>query len=530
MKGQVFSFIILLIFGLFLYLPFISGKEFQGEEGRRVLIALQMLESREYLLPQLFGEPYFNKPPLFNLALAFFFKLTGDYSEFTARAFSALSVLVGALFFSLLWIQILKPPPEGKNQFLYLFPGLIFMTIPEVIDKALRAEIDAFYAVLVNMALYGWFYWYEIQRKSYLGFIVLGFFLGLGILTKTFQALVFFYLAFIPYLILQKRLKELWGFPHFIGILTALFVFLLWAVPVTQKVGLNPFLSAWVSEYLSSAKAQEMSFLQHLESFTLSALLGFAPWLFTLWTYRKREFRDFLRDNPLFYKLFFFSAFLFILGYLFHFLFPGARLRYMLPSVGGLVWIATLVFYYHFQRGTIFQRLKGFTLLNVILSLGLFIYVFVGSFKVPYVFYFFLGGFLVLNLSLSLKKKVSTGVLFFYLLFYVFLGKHLYVTFYYPLHQREMNYFRRAAFEIAELIQGKRELYLCQVIPHHLVYYLKYRYKLIPRVEYLKECKGLPEKSYILLKDKNLIPQGEKIDKIYPLEIRKKGYYLLLTR
>jgi 4-amino-4-deoxy-L-arabinose transferase-like glycosyltransferase len=530
MKGQAFSFLFIIIFGLFLYLPFISGKEFQGEEGRRVLIALQMLESREYLLPQLFGEPYFNKPPLFNLALALFFKLTGDYSEFTARAFSALSVLLGALFLTFIGMQILKPPPPGKNQFLYLFPGLIFMTTPEVIDKALRAEIDAFYTLLITMALFGWFYGYEVKRKRYLGFIVLGFFLGLGVLTKTFQALVFFYLAFIPYLILQKRLKEFWGFPHLIGILTILLVFLLWAIPVSQKVGLKPFLSAWINEYLSSAKAQEMSFLQHLESFTLSALLGFAPWLFTFLTCLKRGFRNFLKENPLFYRLFLFSTLLFILSYLFHFLFPGARLRYMLPSVGGLVWVATLVFYYHLLRGTIFQRLKGFALLNVILSLGLFIYVFMKSSQVPYVFYLFLGGFLALNLFLSLKEKISTGALFFYLLFYVFLVKHLYVTFYYPLHQREMNYFRKAAFEIAELIPGKGELYLCQVIPHHLIYYLKYRYKLIPRVEYLKECRDLPEKSYILLRDKNLITQGERIDKIYPLEIRKKSYYLLLTR
>jgi 4-amino-4-deoxy-L-arabinose transferase-like glycosyltransferase len=535
MKGPLYIFILLIIFGFLLYLPFIPGKEFQGEEGRRVLIALQMLETKEYLLPKLFGEPYFQKPPLFNLALAGFFKLTGDHSEFTARAFSALSMIVSALFLTSIWMKILNSLAERRKEFfiLSLLPGLIFLTTPEVIDKALRAEIDAFYTLLITLSLFSWFYLHEIKNKKYLAFGISGFFLGLGILTKTFQALLFFYLAFLPYLFFQKRLREFFGLPHFFGILTIFSVFFFWAIPVSQKVGLKPFISAWLSEYLSSARAQEMGFLQHLESFTLQAILGFSPWIFTLLALRKEPLRNFFKEREPLNKLLLFSLFLFVFGYFFHFLFPGARLRYMLPSISGLVITATLVFYYYLQRDKLSQTLqtllKLFLWLNIILLFAFIIYLLYKTFEVSPFFYLFVIFFLFLNLFFLLKKLNSSVSLFFYLVLYVFFAKQIYVSFYYPLHQKEMNYFRNSAFEIAELIKDKKELYLCQVIPHHLIYYLKYRYQLIEKVEYLKDCTNLPEKSYILLKDKNLLSEKNNIIKIYPLEIRGKNYFLIKT-
>ncbi len=534
MRIRILIFVILFSFGIGLYLPFISLKEFQGEEGRRVLIAIQMLENSEYLVPKLFGEPYFMKPPLFNWALALFFKLTGNFSEFSARAFSALSLIGASLFLTFIWLNILKKFKKEPSLLEYLLPGLIFLTTPEVIDKALRAEIDGFYTAIITIGIYSWFFFHEIQKRKTLAFILLGFFLGLGVLTKTFQALVFFYFAYIPYLFWQRRLKEIFSFHHLLGISTALLVFLLWAIPVSQKVGLKPFISAWIEEYISSAKAKEMSFLQHLESFTLQALIGFSPWLFTVLIILKSEFRDFLKSQNLgLNKLFFFSVFLFVFGYLFHFLFPGARLRYMLPSVSGLIFCATITFYYLFSLEKMSQKLNIF--FKIVLALSIFLsfvsllYLFFTRLSVLSLFYLFLFLFIFFNLWFLYKKSYTYKELFLFLCFYVFFIKHLYVTFYYPLHEKEMNYFRKAAFQIAELIKDKKELYLCKVIPHHLVYYLKYRYKLIDRIEYLKDCQNLPNKSYILVKaDEENYPK-EKINKIYSVEIRKKKYYLLIT-
>lgn len=187
----------LVLFALVLYLPFLGAKEFKGEEGRRVLIALEMLEKGDFWVPSILGRPYLMKPPLFNWVLVLAFKVSGSFSEFTARLVSSISAILTALFLSLIWMEVLRkedPPPfSGKEPswWILLLPGLIYLTIPQVIDKALLAEIEAFYALLVTLSLYLWFYLFEVKGKRNLGFFVAGCFSGLAVLTKTFQALLF---------------------------------------------------------------------------------------------------------------------------------------------------------------------------------------------------------------------------------------------------------------------------------------------------------------------------------------------------
>ncbi|RLB58846.1 MAG: hypothetical protein DRG80_06830, partial [Deltaproteobacteria bacterium] len=58
-------------------------------------------------------------------------------------------------------------------------------------------------------------------------------------------------------------------------------------------------------------------------------------------------------------------------------------------------------------------------------------------------------------------------------------------------------------------------------------YYLKYRYKLISKIYYLKDCSTLPKESYILFREKNISQKIFKNHKVYPLKIRTKNYFLI---
>lgn len=528
------AYLFLLFFALILFVPFLGEKEFQGEEGRRVLIALNMLESKEFLIPKLFAEPYFNKPPLFNWGLALFFKIVGNNSEITARSFSVLTILITSLFLTFLWIRIITPFEKKISFTLSLLPGLIFMTTPEVIDKGLRAEIDAFYTMLITFALFGWFYLYESKKKKWLSFLWAGFFLGLGILTKTFQAILFFYLAYLPYLILQKRWREIGHPSHFLGILTAFLIFMGWALPLTMKIGLTPFIHAWLAEYKSAALAKEMSPLQHIESFTLSALIGFSPWLCFLLLYKNLSFRKFLKEYPMLEKLWLYSFLLFVSSYLFHFFFFGARLRYILPSVGGLVFLSSLSIYYLFKtsyipRGFQFFLSKFLPLVNLLIGLAFLLYSFFFSLPLSIYFFLFFLGFVALNLLFLWRNIFSIKLIFYYFISYIFLAKQLYVSFYYPLHQTNLNYFRRGALEVGELIKERGELYLCKTVPHHLIYYLKYRFKLVNKIIYLHNCQTFPKDSFILIESKDFNLEKEKLLRVKFLQIRSKSYYLFYT-
>ena len=465
----------LLLFGLALYLPNLGVKEFQGEEGRRVLYALSMLETKNFLIPTLFGEPYLMKPPVFNWVLAGAFSLTHDYSEWTARLVSSLSVILTSLFLLFLWNEVVKP----SSMFILLLPSLIYLTTPEVIDKALRAEIDAFYSLLVGLYIYLWFYLYEIKNKKTLAYFLAGIIAGLAVLTKTFHALLFYYLALLPYLYTERSLRDLFKFKrHFLFLFSVSLVFFSWILALHLKgIDIRLIIDSWIGEYKSAASAREMTPSQHFTAYTIGALFSLSPWLFFLLFYLK----GLPKDNPLIYKLFKYSAFLFVFSYLFHFLFPGARFRYVMPSLSGFAILCAIPMLYR-------EKL----------------------------------------LSFSLKK------FFIVLIALVFIGKQAYVFIYYPYHTQKLNYFRRSALEIAGLLKGQKTLYLCQVLPHHLIYYLKYRYQFVDKFVYLKEvkdCLNLPSRAFILIERRSI--EKIKIPRNWvttPLKVRRKDYFLVMVQ
>src|SRR5476651_2681447 len=82
-----------------IYFPALGSLEIKGEEGRRILPAVTMIETGNWLVPQVGSEPYFRKPPLVNWLVALSFKIAGQRNEWTARLPSVLSVLAVALAF-----------------------------------------------------------------------------------------------------------------------------------------------------------------------------------------------------------------------------------------------------------------------------------------------------------------------------------------------------------------------------------------------------------------------------------------------
>jgi len=471
-KKFLFGILFLILFGLLLYLPFLGVIEFRGEEGRRVVYALYMLETKKFLIPTLFGEAYFTKPPLFNWVLAGAFYVFQNYSEFTARFVSSLSVISTSLLLALFWKNIVKP----TSLYILLLPSLIYLTTPDVIDKALRAEIDAFYSFLVSLYVYLWFYLYEIKQRKSLAYLLAGIVAGFSILTKTFQGLIFFYLALIPYLFTEKTLYDLFKINrHFLFLLGAFFVFFSWILALhINGIEAKEILLSWIAEYKSAASAKEMTPSQHFFAFTIGAVFSLSPWLFFLIFY----FKSLPKDDIYLYKLFKFSFFLFFFSYIFHLLFLGARFRYIMPSLSGFAFLCAMPLLYK-------EKI----------------------------------------LSLPAKK------IFILLVIFVFLGKQIYSFVYYPYHVKNMNYFRNSALKVAELLQGKRTLYLCKAIPHHLIYYMKYRYHFVDEFIYIKElkdCQNLPHGAFALA-EKNSA-EGIKLSvnwEIIPLKIRKKDYLLI---
>src|SRR3989440_7502235 len=141
-----------------IYLPALGSIAIKGEEGRRILPAIRMLETGNYIVPQIGSNPYFRKPPLVNWLVAASFKIFGVRNEWTARLPSALAVLAVAIAF----VTVARASLGARGS---IIAALIWMTNIGMIEKGRLIEIEALYVSLCGLAIIFWLSFCD-QKKS----------------------------------------------------------------------------------------------------------------------------------------------------------------------------------------------------------------------------------------------------------------------------------------------------------------------------------------------------------------------------
>jgi len=221
-----------------IYLPGLGSLEIKGEEGRRILPAVTMLDTGNYLVPQVGSEPYYRKPPLVNWLVAASFKLNGHRNEWTARLPSVLCILAVALAF-----LVVARASLGANG--SLIAALVWMTNFGMIEKGRLIEIEALYVSLFGLALICWLSWWQQRRSAWLTWIVPWIFLGLGLLAKGPLHLFFFYAVVVAVLYREGELRKLVHPSQFAGVLITLGIFATWAVPYWQEMRNSNLAQTW---------------------------------------------------------------------------------------------------------------------------------------------------------------------------------------------------------------------------------------------------------------------------------------------
>src|SRR5436190_13065147 len=190
-------FVVLIVWAA-IYLPRLGSLEIKSEEGRRILPAVAMLETGNYIVPQVGSEPYLRKPPLVNWLVAGSFKIFGTRNEWTARLPSVFCVLAVALAFVGIARQSLGP--NGS-----LVAALMWLTNFGLLEKGRMIEIEALYVSLAALAFICWLSWWRERR--WLAWTVPWIFLGLGLLAKGPLLLLFFYAVVIAVLWEAREMK-----------------------------------------------------------------------------------------------------------------------------------------------------------------------------------------------------------------------------------------------------------------------------------------------------------------------------------
>jgi 4-amino-4-deoxy-L-arabinose transferase-like glycosyltransferase len=276
-----------------LYLPGLGGPELKGEEGRRILPALEMLKTGEWILPVMEGQPYVRKPPLINWAIAASVSATGTISELSARLPSVLSVLALALTGAVLLRGFITGPGASASDQARaaLLLGVMLLLHAGLFSKGRLAEIEALYVALTGIALALWIHLWREEASPWLTYTLPWLWLGLGLLAKGPPHLFFFYGVVVAVLWKSRSLSELRHPAHATGVIVMLGVFAPWALAVKGKLSaVKTDVKAgatWIDQLTERFSFEQFDAVDWLTG-PLWALLIILPWGWVLPVFWKR--------------------------------------------------------------------------------------------------------------------------------------------------------------------------------------------------------------------------------------------------
>jgi 4-amino-4-deoxy-L-arabinose transferase-like glycosyltransferase len=254
-----------------IYLPALGSIAIKGEEGRRILPAIRMLETGNYIVPQVGSNPYYRKPPLVNWLVAASFKLFGVRNEWTVRLPSALSVLAVAIAF----VTVARASLGARGSFI---AAMIWLTNIGIIEKGRLIEIEALYVSLCGLAIILWLSFFLQKESPWLMWLPASVFLGLGLLAKGPTHLLFFYGIVIAVLACWKDWRLLVHPAHFVGLAVMIGIAAAWAIPFLHATTSQVAVDKWSGQYTGRLKGIDFKFLDWIQNVPRS-LIYFLPWL-----------------------------------------------------------------------------------------------------------------------------------------------------------------------------------------------------------------------------------------------------------
>lgn len=340
--------LILLLPALLIHLGLLT---FIDDEGIRALVALEMKLSGNYIVPTLHGAFYYNKPPLFNWYLLLFFQLAGNFSEFTARSATVVSLLGYAATLYYFFRQEWGPRLGFLVAFLTITCGRILFW------DSMLALIDITFSWVVFTSFMVIYRGVVQQRWGWL-FAVSYALTAVGFLMKGLPAIVFQGVTLVVYLTLKGQFRRLFSLAHIGGGLLFLLIIGIYYGFYFQY---NDLATVFQTLYAESSKRTVISngvgkTVLHLFSFPLEMTYHFLPWsLLIVYVFIPRTWA-LLRQQP----LLFFLGVTFLANVLIYWSSPGVHPRYLL-MLAPLLFAIFLYLHqlYGEQRHGMFRVLEG---------------------------------------------------------------------------------------------------------------------------------------------------------------------------
>ncbi len=315
-----YLFIILAV-GTLLFLFNLGGRDlWEPDETRYAVVAREMVQSGNWILPHLNRDIYAEKPPLFFWLVNLSTFLGGANSELANRLPSALAGLI-TLFVTFLLGERLFHPRVGFLSAMVLATSILFLQISRWM------MLDSLFTLLFLFTIFYFFQGFENEARRRRYYLFAGLFMGLGVLTKGPVA----YLPvpiFIIFGLSQRSVKAFWNTHLLWGILLSLLVVFLWLVPACWVGGEEYTKRILFGQTVGRLMGSEKYFHREPIFFYLIRFpLDFFPWIVLLPSALILGFRN--KENVR--KEFLFLVIWFLVIFFFFTLSKGKKDNYLLP-------------------------------------------------------------------------------------------------------------------------------------------------------------------------------------------------------
>jgi 4-amino-4-deoxy-L-arabinose transferase-like glycosyltransferase len=270
--------LVLLALCAFLFFYGLTAGDLYRTENLRAIVAADFLRSGNWLVPKLYGEPLFTKPPGMYAAIALVSWPFGGVSTATARLPSALAAT--ATVFLVYWYFGRQLGRLGGLVAACLLPASLLW-----LDKVPTAEIDALQVAWVTGAILFFLRALEGEEEEdrakspcfwWLAALLC---VAGGFLTK-WTAPAFFYGTAVPLLWWRGRLRLLWGRHHLLGAALAATICLGWTGLAVALTGWDVFYETVSREAL--VRLSPGHHLEALEQLAPNHQPAVYPWMAVL--------------------------------------------------------------------------------------------------------------------------------------------------------------------------------------------------------------------------------------------------------
>ncbi|WP_026896722.1 ArnT family glycosyltransferase [Daejeonella oryzae] len=471
------TFSILIIMALAPFLINLGILPLFADEPTRAIVAMEMILSKNFSIPTIGGEFYYNKPPLYNWILALFYLVSGSYSEFVTRLPAVIPMFLFAvtIYYSVSFFL--------KDKRIAALSGILFLVNGRMlIYDSMLGHIDIFYSWLTFISFMLIFYFYQ-RKLWFLLFFSSYIITAVAFLSKGLPSIVFQGFTLIALLAYTKNLKKLFSWQHMLcGAICLILISLYFINYSRQNPNLEGYFSTiWdQSSQRTGAKTGFGKTIIHIIQFPFEHLFHLFPAsLLLLFCLHKRFWKKLMVNDFLKY-----TGIIFLANIWVYWLSPETRPRYlmMLYPLLFIIWAHA----YYTYRDSLTKSNKAFKIILLILAL-------VVTLAVPAAFFSGLDKF-VPYLTAKILFIFSACLLLCYLI-YKFKNEYIipFIAFLlvvrlafswfilpYRLNNQTEIYYKNASIEVGKITKGN-SLFFYQYNPnvleipfhHRLIFYME---------------------------------------------------------